>query len=1081
MSRAMRDIPWQRIVKFHQEICRRTEETFFSLPAGDANSERWSSLVDFEPSNLAGFWEFPANCVASQQLFNRLRANQAQEIFLGGPCWFAWKKEGVNWYIEWRPAIYREVHVVIEDDVIRLMPLAGNWDVSPLVFELLDKRQETATSPLTDAMAAILQNVQTLQTQDGRPASQSVRETLAAYSNALGEELRKAAFDFPGDKVRAIPTPWVLFAPSRGGGSAYTKYILKDYTRLESLLAEIPQEVGGFGLLPDDHDVSQVTAAEILPIVSLNDSQLKAVEAVFKAKPVTVISGPPGCGKSQVVLSILLNAWSQGISTLFASNNNQAVDVVRQRLEAFQNQIPIAIRAGARRFSNIEDSLRRSLNLIAAMATTIQPGDLERLQQKRIDLTKRRDAKRAFLSSELPDQVDQAVGAAITAYGNYKQLMADDDALRHELTQELAALGYPLNPENFQDSIYIPLEKWMTELDQLKMLVETEERARTELSAKIVAHRNTRNAACVTAGMNPDVINNWRWLSTSDGALKAFDAWWNALKSFIFGPIDVSLAAIEWQKTFETWSGALDAHNWREMAEKLMHDIRESEQKLSADIERIVAVDSQFAAASQALQNACNADSLPDGEESVSGWLTAYAQYCSIPTGHFDWLPWSEKSKIHKIMSHHEVILKSVMPLSVWKRIGPIDQTSRNVLSETLETSRRWYAAKAQVVSARAERQIVAGVTEDFKKRARLCRFKLDQLPGTLAIDKWIRVSDVIERQIEIAKVAESAWTRRDERGQLVVRIRALRQEFLSIAAGSPLKEAWLKGNGAAFAQDLAQFSENPSMATLASLRASAYEEQLRQLIELWQQAIENEKVAMATEIDVANLPTRIKRIQAWYREQPSKIIIKLENENDFPSCDSILFDHKIQCRNWINKWNIYCKESRENLIKKAKQEYSHGVNILREGYNSIPGQSRPLDLTRYIYGLSENKYEDWDLKKIRTGFEKFQPGIIRSDIEGIEAELQTVSFDAAKIEWQRRVADDPELQDAIRDLRTHYQRNQGEVGNNGAKLFEIVLRAQPIWISTALAGYAIPLKAKGSYWVLRACFRLKQVFNEST
>lgn len=368
MSQSPRDVPWERLIRFHKEICRRAEESFFSLPAGDSSSERWSSLNQYEPSDLIGPWSIPVDALVSDQLLSRIKADDSLEVVLGGPCWFAWKKQnGSDWYLDWRPVLYREVRVEFHGDHLRLVPLSGNWDISPLVFELLEKRQVSSSAPLEESLAQILENIQRLQSE-GHSTTRSAIETLSAYSVEIGDELRKATNDFPQQKVRRVPSSWVLFSPPRAGStSAYTQYILKDYGKLEALLAEDAGNVGGLGLLTDSKKSIAVTSGEILPIVPLNPSQLSAVEAVFKARPVTVISGPPGCGKSQVVLSLLLNAWSQGVSVLFASNNNQAVDVVRQRLETFENDIPIAIRAGAKRFNNIEESLRRSLNVISAL------------------------------------------------------------------------------------------------------------------------------------------------------------------------------------------------------------------------------------------------------------------------------------------------------------------------------------------------------------------------------------------------------------------------------------------------------------------------------------------------------------------------------------------------------------------------------------------------------------------------------------------------------------------------------------------------------------------------------------------
>jgi hypothetical protein len=75
---------------------------------------------------------------------------------------------------------------------------------------------------------------------------------------------------------------------------------------------------------------------EIIQITELNPSQQKAVELSFKQK-LTVITGPPGTGKSQVVTNILANAVYHGQKVLFASKNNQAVDNVHQRINSILN------------------------------------------------------------------------------------------------------------------------------------------------------------------------------------------------------------------------------------------------------------------------------------------------------------------------------------------------------------------------------------------------------------------------------------------------------------------------------------------------------------------------------------------------------------------------------------------------------------------------------------------------------------------------------------------------------------------------------------------------------------------------
>ncbi|QTE30033.1 AAA domain-containing protein [Pengzhenrongella sicca] len=62
----------------------------------------------------------------------------------------------------------------------------------------------------------------------------------------------------------------------------------------------------------------------------LNDSQEQALAAASIAA-VTVVTGPPGTGKSQLVAGIVANQWLAGRTVLVASTNNNAVQVAVER------------------------------------------------------------------------------------------------------------------------------------------------------------------------------------------------------------------------------------------------------------------------------------------------------------------------------------------------------------------------------------------------------------------------------------------------------------------------------------------------------------------------------------------------------------------------------------------------------------------------------------------------------------------------------------------------------------------------------------------------------------------------------
>jgi hypothetical protein len=108
---------------------------------------------------------------------------------------------------------------------------------------------------------------------------------------------------------------------------------------------------------------------DVLYITDINDAQRKAARAVQK-RPITVITGPPGTGKSQLVLNIIAQAIYEGQSVLFSSQNNKAVDVVMDRLRGEIN-FPGSIRTG-----NLENR-KIAVEQMRTALRTIKPVNLE--------------------------------------------------------------------------------------------------------------------------------------------------------------------------------------------------------------------------------------------------------------------------------------------------------------------------------------------------------------------------------------------------------------------------------------------------------------------------------------------------------------------------------------------------------------------------------------------------------------------------------------------------------------------------------------------------------------------------------
>ena len=126
-------------------------------------------------------------------------------------------------------------------------------------------------------------------------------------------------------------------------------------------------------------DIQTIQKEELLEILPLNTEQDDAIKHALHA-PLTIVTGPPGTGKSQVVANLIVNLAHNEKNAIFSSKNNKAVDVVDQRTNALGDR-PIMIRLGGNRdFSYIADYLRRLLH--APQPTLAQQQEFNSAKQR---------------------------------------------------------------------------------------------------------------------------------------------------------------------------------------------------------------------------------------------------------------------------------------------------------------------------------------------------------------------------------------------------------------------------------------------------------------------------------------------------------------------------------------------------------------------------------------------------------------------------------------------------------------------------------------------------------------------------
>lgn len=120
----------------------------------------------------------------------------------------------------------------------------------------------------------------------------------------------------------------IVFRTNKGGSKDKLRYelmqILKNGTALRKQSA-----LGAY--VQGAQEFNGQRKPSIIEISTLNEQQEDAVRKGLQA-PLTVVTGPPGTGKTQVVTTLIASAVFDNQTVLFSSNNNMPVDGVYQRL-----------------------------------------------------------------------------------------------------------------------------------------------------------------------------------------------------------------------------------------------------------------------------------------------------------------------------------------------------------------------------------------------------------------------------------------------------------------------------------------------------------------------------------------------------------------------------------------------------------------------------------------------------------------------------------------------------------------------------------------------------------------------------
>ena len=1049
-----RDIPWTNIVQFHKDVVARAESGFFSLNGKDDQAERWTSLPNFLPTDLAGPWTLDRDDIHSQPFRLALEQGNHSSVFLGGPGFLGFDRPYPNskWLAQWRPLLYREVEIKPQGSTFSIIPKSGIWGVTPLLYSQLDRLEVTLDRSLEEIATALIEKAASIQKLEQTPLANAILDAFSREIPAIEETLtrvpKQSDFGVP-------PSPWVLFAPVNDF-SALIRHLMADYEKLEALLEENPNELGGLQILEDIATPTTQSPSPILPLVPLNPHQESAVQAILAGKPLTVISGPPGTGKSQVVVSLLLNAWAQGKSVLFASNNNKAVDVVRERVERFESEFPIAVRAGARTKQNIQEVLRRTMNMAGSgNGQNSSALNAKRLRKAQDKLKKQRSQFESDLESKLPQRIDESRKTALDAYGNYRRSIADIHEAEMQLTKQREDLELH---QSSLESVKVYLEEtnsWLSDVQTTEEQIRTDNTERAQHNADAIIQQEIRNQSAASAGLSPEDAGDWSWL-TSGPSPGTLEAWLAQASGLLEQPLETILEPFPWETDYDSWSDSKSAKQWHLESADFDTNTRQNLAVLGPKLQSVSTLADQRASHATQLDSEGIPQDVEIPPEIIHSWNAAHAELVTHTPAWFDFLPWSQVQRLRRCLKSNERRVRSMLPVSIWERLGPLDSVTRRHLSNIFSLVDKWQKLNLKWENARATIEEIESSFSSMRSTAG--RLGLRDIPSQPDIQQWEHTVELCHSHSDLALSAASAWKKREEQELVQSQLRTLSRNWQSLASGLPLREAWQQSKGLSFEASISKLRETQSADNLRDFRRLLYTGIAQELLQIWEACLQAQRSYMNFIKAASLIPSEPTRISTWLSQRPRNALGPEPTYEEWPGFDSI-HSYLGSVSQHLESSHKFHQTEKPSQELEAAEELKWALDRLDDACSIVPDTEARATLTNLFKRINLAPKNDWPVEELNSAFAEFSPERIRAHMDRIDAQLERGSFEDAKARWLERLQHDDESVRAVDHLERMLASKKVINSTNHASAFRDALRSVPIWITTAQAAQAIPLE----------------------
>lgn len=1030
-------IDWLKVVRLHKQIVATAQQDAYELAIPERGS-RWTSLDDFEPDEMSGPWSIPLSSARTREFLKAVVTDRGGQCCLGGPGFLRFRKgqQAGEWQKLWSPLLYREVRIAEDGDALAITPVSSYWYLSPLILDRCSKKEIAVDAQESELVTQMLEAI-------GAGAGVMSERCLSAFLDRVPEltdDLRKTGRY--GDTQP--PAPWFLFQiPQKVSG--YDQNLMRDYEAVERALQERPGQLGGLALLDRLAAVPAVPEEPPVPVVPLNAEQEEAVRRIVGTQPVIVVSGPPGCGKSQVVTSAIMNCWSRGKSVLFASTNNRAVDVVRERMERFEGQYPVAVRAGRKDLSNIDDVLGRTDDLGGQARQSGSAGPAVAAQTARDALISKRKALQFTLESEKPQRIDELIRAASQAYADQlaREQGVDDEVSRlHEELKQACEAALDQEPAQVAAA---STGSWIASLNQFK-LEAVQSRQRRD-----VLDRNCAVAVSRLQALLKELGISWneqapRPAWSHRGEIEQRLLQWKAqFLSATEGDLQQLWQPLPWERSFDRWANTDAARVTADDAEKVLGQLRVWKVDSAAEIRNV----DMARRAEQAVRQIAVAAGVPPqlskNLDVLKQWKTTWLARRSVKSSFLDWIGiGGREADAKEAFEQAEAKLQALLPTNF-----------AGDLHALIDPAIDWAAACAEV--ARLEGAVAQREAQLYAAAA----IALDEGAVDSPSDPsaWRAIEQKLHKLAALASRASEAIAartiQRDRIESIQIRVVELQQAF----ADSPVLQAWGRLDGKAAWRLIAEMQSGGTAESIHELRSMV----LTGLTEGMLSAV----AAIATEFDrlgkiesdIRSCHTDEELIGRWLSERPrGGLSVNLEHPQAWPSdlWVAALQDRVDTVLRTCSRLSNIEQIERPKVAQLGVESLQWARERLLAAASELP--SGQAEAAAEVIEAQTKAQEGWDITAIRKRFGALEPDALKAELAAVDRQLEAGSFAEGQQRWWDRLASDDDAYNAIGELRRRGRRTYWKLDSTDAATFARVLRLAPVWISTAQASQAIPV-----------------------